>query len=134
MPQAGCLGVHWGRLARDASGHELGNLPLKRSSSPGKYHASLFLHSLCPSAFRASGWGTPVFWGDPRQGPPQRSHRWGARALRFLRGGVAHLVFFLLLLEEHDLVGIGALLPLLSFKDFYHAARLRSPAGGHLQG
>ena len=75
-----------------------------------------------------------VRWGDPRQGHPQWSHRRGARALRFLRSGVADLVFFLLLLEEHDLVGVGALLPSLSFKDFHHAAQLRSPAGGHLQG
>jgi hypothetical protein len=72
--------------------------------------------------------------GDPRQGHPQRFRRWGARALRFLRDGVADLVFFLLLLEEHDLVGVGALLPSLSFKDFHHAAWLWSPAGGHLQG
>jgi hypothetical protein len=66
--------------------------------------------------------------------PPQRSHRWGARTLRFLCGGAADLIFFLLLLEERDLVGVGALLPSLSFKDFHHAARLRSPASGHLQG
>jgi hypothetical protein len=66
---------------------------------------------------------------------PQQSHRRGARALRFLRGGAADPVFFfLLLLEEHDLVGGGALLPSLGFKDFHHAARLKSPASGHLQG
>jgi hypothetical protein len=70
-----------------------------------------------------------VRWRDPRQGhPPQRSHRRGARALRFLRGGAADLVFFLLLLEERDLMGVGALLPSLSFKDFHHASRLQSPA------
>jgi hypothetical protein len=40
-----------------------------------------------------------VRWGDPCQGHPQRSHRWGDRALCFLRGGAADLVFFLLLLE-----------------------------------
>jgi hypothetical protein len=66
--------------------------------------------------------------------PPQRSHHRGARALRFLRGGAADLVFFLLLLEERDPVGVGALLPLLGFKDFHYAARLQSPANGHLQG
>jgi hypothetical protein len=37
-------------------------------------------------------------------------------------------------LEERDLVGVGALLPSLGFKDFHHAARLQSPASGHLQG
>jgi hypothetical protein len=66
--------------------------------------------------------------------PPRRSHRRGARAFRFLRGGPVDLVFFLLLLEEHDLMGVGALLPSLGFKDFQHAARLQSPTSGHLQG
>jgi hypothetical protein len=56
----------------------------------------------------------------------------GACALRFLRGGAADLVFFLLLLEGRNLVGVGALLPSLGFKDFHHAVRLQSPAGGHL--
>jgi hypothetical protein len=65
---------------------------------------------------------------------PQRSYYRGSCALRFLRGGAVDLVFFLLLLEGRDLVGVGALLPLLSFKDFHHAARLQSPASGHLQG
>jgi hypothetical protein len=66
-----------------------------------------------------------VCWRDQHQGhSPQRSHRRGARALRFLRGGAADLVFFLLLLEERDLIGVGALLPSLAFKDFHDAARL----------
>jgi hypothetical protein len=48
---------------------------------------------------------TGVRWRDPRQGHlPQRSHRRGARALRFLRGGAVDLIFFLLLLEGRDLV------------------------------
>jgi hypothetical protein len=76
-----------------------------------------------------------VRWRDPCQGCPlQRSHHRGVHALRFLRGGAADLVFFLLLLEERDLVGVGALLPLLGFKDFHHAARLRSLASGYPQG
>jgi hypothetical protein len=66
--------------------------------------------------------------------PPQRSLRWGARAFRFRCVGAVNLVFFLLLLEERDLMGVGALLPSLDFKDFHHAARLQSPASGHLQG
>jgi hypothetical protein len=75
-----------------------------------------------------------VRWRDPCQGHPQRSHRRGARAFCFLRGSAVDLVFFLLLFEERDLMGVGALLPLLGFKDFHHAARLQSPASGHLQG
>jgi hypothetical protein len=75
-----------------------------------------------------------VRWRDPRQRLPSRRFRcWGARALRFLRDGAADLAF-LLLLEEHDLVGIGALPPSLSFKDFHHAVGLRSLTNGHLQG
>jgi hypothetical protein len=75
-----------------------------------------------------------VFAGGIRvRATPQRSHRRGARAFRFLRGGAVYLVFFLLLLEERNLMGVGALLPSLGFKDFHHAARLQSPASGHLQ-
>jgi hypothetical protein len=36
-----------------------------------------------------------------------------------------------LLLEECDLVGVGALQPSLGFKDFHHAARLQSLTNGH---
>jgi hypothetical protein len=76
-----------------------------------------------------------VRWRDPRQGHPlRRSHRWRARALRFLRSGAIDLVFFLLLLEERDLVGVGALQLSLGFKDLHHAARLQSPASGHPEG
>jgi hypothetical protein len=76
-----------------------------------------------------------AYWKDPRQGHPLRwSHRRGARALCFLRGGAADLVFFLLMLAERYLGGVGALLPSLGFKDFHHAARLQSPASGHLEG
>jgi hypothetical protein len=88
-----------------------------------------------PSAFQASGWGVPVFAGGICvRATPQRSHHRGSRALCFLRGGATDLVFFLLLLEERDLVGVGALLPSLGFKDFHHTARLQSPASGHQQG
>jgi hypothetical protein len=45
--------------------------------------------------------------------------------------GCTYVSFFLLLLEERDLVGVGALQSPLDFKDFHHAARLQSPAGGH---
>jgi hypothetical protein len=72
-----------------------------------------------------------VLWRDPRQGCPlRRSHRRRARA----RGGVADLVFFLLLLEERNPVGVDALPPSLGFKDFHHAAWLQPPASGHLEG
>jgi hypothetical protein len=59
-----------------------------------------------------------IWWKDPCQRlPPRRSRRRGARALRFLRDGAADLAFFLLLPEERVLVGVGALPPVLSFKD-----------------
>jgi hypothetical protein len=47
------------------------------------------------------------------------------------RMGCTRDAFFLLLLEERDLVGVGAPQPPLGFKDFHQAARLQSPAGGH---
>jgi hypothetical protein len=31
-------------------------------------------------------------------------------------------------------MGVGILAPSLGFKDFHHAARLQSPASGHLEG
>jgi hypothetical protein len=65
-----------------------------------------------------------VRWKDPCQRlPPRRSCRRGARALHFLRDGAAELAFFLLLLEERDLVGVGALPPVLSFKDVHQPCR-----------
>jgi hypothetical protein len=45
--------------------------------------------------------------------------------------GCTRVAFFLQLLQERDLVGVGALQSSLGFKDFHHAARLQSPAGGH---
>jgi hypothetical protein len=45
--------------------------------------------------------------------------------------GCTCVAFFLLLLEERDLVGVGALQSSLGFKDFHHAARLQLPASGH---
>jgi hypothetical protein len=71
-----------------------------------------------------------VLWRDPRQGCLfRRLHSRRARA----RGGVAGLVF-LLLLEGCNPTGVGILPPTFGFKDFHHAARLQSPAGGHLEG
>jgi hypothetical protein len=40
--------------------------------------------------------------------------------------------FFLLLFEERELMGVGALQSSLVFKDFRHAARLHSLTNGHL--
>jgi hypothetical protein len=37
-------------------------------------------------------------------------------------------------LEERNLEEVGALPPLLGFKDFHHAAWLQSPASGHPEG
>ena len=35
-------------------------------------------------------------------------------------------------LGERNSVGVGTFQPSFGFKDFHHAARLQSPAGGHL--
>jgi hypothetical protein len=45
--------------------------------------------------------------------------------------GCTCVAFFLLLFEERDLMGLGALQSPLGFKDFHQAARLQSPIGGH---
>jgi hypothetical protein len=45
--------------------------------------------------------------------------------------GSAHVAFVLLLLEEHDVVGVGTLQPSLGFNDFHQAARLHSLTNGH---
>jgi hypothetical protein len=45
--------------------------------------------------------------------------------------GCTHVAFVLLLLEERDPAGVGALQSSLGFKDFYHAARLHSLTNGH---
>jgi hypothetical protein len=37
-------------------------------------------------------------------------------------------------LEERNPMGVGTLPPSFGFKDFHHAARLQSPASGHLEG
>jgi hypothetical protein len=72
-----------------------------------------------------------VLWRDPRQGHLfWRLHRRRACA----RGGVADLVFFLLLLEGCNPMGVVILPPSFGFKDFHHAAWLQSPVGGHLEG
>jgi hypothetical protein len=47
------------------------------------------------------------------------------------RMGSTCVAFVLLLLEERDLVGVGALQPSLGFKAFHHAARLHSLTNGH---
>jgi hypothetical protein len=48
--------------------------------------------------------------------------------------GSTRVAFSLLLLEECDLVGVGALQTSLGFKDFRHAARPQSLTNGHPQG
>jgi hypothetical protein len=48
--------------------------------------------------------------------------------------GRTRVAFFLLLLEERDPVGVGALRSSLDFKDFHHAARLQSLTNDHPQG
>jgi hypothetical protein len=121
-----------GNFARDASRCEWGDLPLKRDRSPGQQPCLAPLTSIAPFRLPGLQMGCAgVLWGDMHQGRPlRRSHCWRARA----RGGAAGLVFFLLLLEERNPVGVGALQPSLGFKDFHHAARLQSPASGHPEG
>jgi hypothetical protein len=92
------------------------------------------IHRALPPSVPLDGGRRCSLEGSASGPPPQRSHRQGACAFCFLRGGVVDLVFFLLLLEERDLTGVGALLPLFGFKDFHHAAQLQSPVSGHLQG
>jgi hypothetical protein len=45
--------------------------------------------------------------------------------------GCACVSFFLLLFEERDPVGVGALQSPLGFTDFHHVARLQSLTNGH---
>jgi hypothetical protein len=45
--------------------------------------------------------------------------------------GGTRVAFVLLLLEEYDLAGVGALQPSLGFKDFHNASRLHSLTNGH---
>jgi hypothetical protein len=45
--------------------------------------------------------------------------------------GRIRVALLLLLLEERDLAGVGALQPSLGFKDFHHAARLQALTNGH---
>jgi hypothetical protein len=72
-----------------------------------------------------------VHWRGTRQSHPLwRSHRRRVCA----RSWATDLVFLLLMLEERNLMGVGALLSSLGFKDFHHAARLQSPASGHPEG
>jgi hypothetical protein len=78
-------------------GREWGDLPLKRGRSPGQQTCLAPLATIAPFRLPGLQMGCAgVLWGDPRQGRPfQRLHRRRACA----RGGVAGLVFFLLLLE-----------------------------------
>jgi hypothetical protein len=72
-----------------------------------------------------------VHWRGTRQSHPLR---WSHRRRACARSWAVDPVFLLLLLEERNPVGVGALPSSLSFKDFYHAARLQSPASGHPEG
>jgi hypothetical protein len=45
--------------------------------------------------------------------------------------GCTRVAFVLLLLEERDPAGVGALQSSLGFKDFHHTARLHSLTNGH---
>jgi hypothetical protein len=45
--------------------------------------------------------------------------------------GCTHVAFVLLLLEERDPAGVGALQSSIGFKDFHHAAQLHSLTNDH---
>jgi hypothetical protein len=45
--------------------------------------------------------------------------------------GRTRVAFVLLLLEDRDPAGVGALQTSLGFKDFHHAAQLHSLTNGH---
>jgi hypothetical protein len=118
-----------GDFTRDASGARVGGSPFKKGVDlPGSRHVSLLLRPLRPFAFRASIWGAPVFSGEIHV--LSSSCCWRACA----HGGVTSLVFFLLLLEGCNPMGVVILPPSFGFKDFHHVARLQSPAGGHPRG
>jgi hypothetical protein len=90
-------------------------------------HASLsFLHRALSPFVPLDGARRCSLEGSLAGPPPQRSHHRGARAFRFLRGGAVNLVFFLLLLEERDLMGVGALLPSLGLDGFGTASNAAS--------
>jgi hypothetical protein len=120
-----------GDFTRDASGARVGRPTFKKGSFS---RAVAMPRSSCDhralSPFGPLNGCAGVLWSDPRQGRLfRRLHRRRACA----RGGVIDLVFFLLLLEGCNPMGVG-ILPPFGFKDFHHAARLQSPAGGHPEG
>ena len=96
-----------GDLARDASGHERGNLPLKNKFIPRAVAMPRFscIHCALSPSVPLDGARRCSLEGSASGPPPQQSLRWGACAFCFLRGGAVDLVFFLLLLEERDLMG-----------------------------
>jgi hypothetical protein len=63
--------------------------------------------------------------------PSHSPHASRPSTFRAPQMGSTRVAFVLLLLEEHDLAGVGALQPSLGFKDFHHAARLHSLTNGH---
>jgi hypothetical protein len=109
-----------GDFARDTSGREWGDLPIKRIDLPGSNHALLLSPSSRPSAFRASIWGALVFFGEV--------HVRVAPSGDLTAGELAPVVVPAVLpsscrcLGERNLEEVGALPPLLGFKDFRHAA------------
>jgi hypothetical protein len=121
-----------GDFTRDASGARVGDLPLKRGRSPGQQTCLAPPATIAPFRLPGLQMGCAgVLWRDPRQGRLfRRLHRRRARA----RGGAVGLVFFLLLLEGCNPMGVVILPPSFGFKDFHHAARSQPPAGGHPQG
>jgi hypothetical protein len=95
---------------------------------PGSIHALLLSPSSRPSAFQASRWGASGFSGEVRVRATSSGD--------LTAGELALVVVPTVLpsscccLEERNLEEVGALPPLLDFKDFHHAARLQSPTNG----
>jgi hypothetical protein len=99
--RVGTLELVGGDFARVALGCEWGELSLKKGSIPGQW--TCLRTPLCIAPFHLP---------SPRMGSTR-------------------VAFFLLLLEERDLAGVGALQSSLGFKDFHHTARLQFLTNGH---
>jgi hypothetical protein len=63
--------------------------------------------------------------------PSHSPHASRPSSFRAPRMGSTRVAFVLLLLEEHDLAGVGTLQPSLGIKDFHQAVRLHSLTNGH---
>jgi hypothetical protein len=104
-----------------------------------KLSASLCLQGLCFAPLDGARWRS-VEGPAPAPSPSTISPPGSSRSSFLARWCCRDLAFFLLLLEERNLVGVGALPPVLSFKDVHQPrgggkrAGLRSPTSARLPG